>query len=259
MTLTRTVSSPQSSTASNNTLTRNVQSSHLLLLGEDTPPTSPTSPTGSSGPYFPLSECLSGSRSLFFNEVMNQPSSAPVTPAPTARGLSSNSVGGGTGSAGTQSLRGKLRREDWDLFYDQPRPLGQSQQQLAPSGRNREDHEGMHDAIRGFEEKFSRSFKRLMPPGQKPPPLGQDPGGNKFVPPPRPPKPPHLSDQPSHNYLNLDQLQSGGRPHSRSSSPRSPSSISPSSVPTPSNADAWYIFFIFWYEKGSCFLTKLLF
>lgn len=64
---------------------------------------------------------------LFFfplhNQVMasiNQPSSAPVTPAPT-RGLSNASL-----NIGTQSLRGKPRREDWDLFYDQPRQLGTS-------------------------------------------------------------------------------------------------------------------------------------
>lgn len=253
LTLTRNVTSPSANTvasSANNTLTRQVQSSHLLLLGEDTPPTSPISPTGSSGPYFPLSECLSGSRSLFFNEVMsstNQPSSAPVTPAPTARGI--GGTGGGAGGAlsgagtlGTQSLRGKPRRENWDLFYDQPRPLGQSQQQLTTaSGRNRAGPEGLADAITGFEEKFSRSFKRLMPAGQQQPkpPLAAGAEGQKFVPPPRPPKPPHLSDQPSHNYLNLDQLQSGVRTHSRSSSPRSPPASASPSMPTASNPDAW--------------------
>lgn len=240
LTLTRPVSTSSSTTsttttAANQQLARTLQTNHLAL-GEDTPPTSPVSPTGSSGPYFPLSECLSGSRSLFFSEVLassNQPSSAPVTPAPTARGL----------GLGTQSLRGKPRREDWDLFYDQPRQLGQqtaagqtthSHQQILREN----DDQDIHDTIRGLEEKFVRSFKKLLPAGgQKQASLG---GGQKFVPPPRPPKPPHLSDQPSHNYLNLDQLHSGGggRTHSRSSSPRSPPSISPP-LPTPTNPDAW--------------------
>lgn len=244
LTLTRPNSNAPSAMTSavNSAMSRTMQVGQLL---EDTPPTSPTSPTGSSGPYFPLSECLSGSRSLAqFQEAMasvGQPSSAPVTPAPTARGL----------GLGTQSLRGKPRREDWDLFYDQPRQLsspgqalGQSQQLQTVSSA--QDDQGVHEAIRSFEDKFSRSFKRLQPAaaaaGQKPP--VHLVGGQKFVPPPRPPKPPHLIDQPSHNYLNLEQLQSptsvaaGGRTHSRSSSPRSPPSISPP-LPTPTNADAW--------------------
>lgn len=250
LTLTRPVSNASSTLAMaagvGSSMGRSLQVNQLL---EDTPPTSPTSPTGSSGPYFPLSECLSGSRSLIIKEAMasgSQPSSAPVTPAPTARCL----------GLGTQSLRGKSRRDNWDLFYDQPRhlssvpgqALGQSQQ-LQPVSSSVLDDQGVHDAIRSFEDKFSRSFKRLQPAtsgsavaGQKPP--AHFVGGQKFVPPPRPPKPPHLIDQPSHNYLNLEQLQSptsvaaGGRTHSRSSSPRSPPSISPP-LPTPTNADAW--------------------
>ena len=241
LTLTRSSSNAPSTlaTGSNSTIARNLQVGQLL---EDTPPTSPTSPTGSSGPYFPLSECLSGPRSLVFQEAMasaGQPSSAPVTPATTARGL----------GLGTQSLRGKPRSEDWG-FYDQPRQLaspnqalGQSQQ--LPPVSSTLDEQGVHDAIRQFEDKFSRSFKKLQPAtaaGQKQP--AQLGGGQKFVPPPRPPKPPHLIDQPSHNYLNLEQLQSpnpaGVRSHSRSSSPRSPPSMSPP-LQTPTNPDAWYL------------------
>ena len=109
--------------------------SRSSALTEDTPPTSPTSPTGSSGPYFPLSECLSGSRSLFFNSEMmasiNQPSSAPVTPAPS-RGMSTSTSLGIC--SGTQSLRGKPRREDWDLFYDQPRQLAPPSATFFPEG-----------------------------------------------------------------------------------------------------------------------------
>ena len=255
LTLTRPISSASTMTATsaiNQPLVRTLQANHMNV-GEDTPPTSPVSPTGSSGPYFPLSECLSGSRSLFFSEVMastNQPSSAPVTPAPTARGL----------GLGTQSLRGKPRREDWDLFYDQPRQLGQAgaaqSQQLL---RENEDQD-IHDTIRGLEEKFVRSFKKLLPTGQKQAQIS----GQKFVPPPRPPKPPHLSDQPSHNYLKLDQLHSGGsgRTHSRSSSPRSPPSISPL-LPTPTNPDAWYAnkrsVDIYRHLLGSCLISFLLF
>ena len=212
--------------AASNALTRSVQASQALLLG-DTPPTSPTSPTGSSGPYFNLTDCFSGS-------VINQPSSAPVTPAPTARSLSG--AGGVGGGLGTQSLRGKPRREDWDLFYDKPRHLGGNGQSQQP--RSADNDGSVDEAVRGFEEKFARSFKRLLPAGQNRP-AAEAGGDHKFVPPPRPPKPPHLSDQPSHNYLNLDQLQSSGRTHSRSSSPRSPPSLSPS-LTTPSNADAWY-------------------
>jgi len=206
-------------TGSSMTLTRPPASSARSTLEVDTPPTSPTSPTGSSGPYFPLSECLSGSRSLFFNNEMmasmNQPSSAPVTPAPT-RGMAS-----GICTIGTQSLRGKPRREDWDLFYDQPR-------HLAPASTEFPEGEA-HDSVRGFEEKFARSFKKLLP------------GDGKFVAPPRPPKPAHLTtDHPSHNYLNLEQISAPKTP-SRSSSPRSPPSISPL-LPTPTNPDAWYDF-----------------
>lgn len=238
LTLTRPLSTATSTmtmqSAVGSTLSRTLQASHLL---EDTPPTSPTSPTGSSGPYFPLSECLSGSRSLLIKEAMasvSQPSSAPVTPAPTARGL----------GLGTQSLRGKPRREDWDLFYDQPRHLsapgqGLGQSQQLPPVSSPLDEQGIHDAIRSFEDKFSRSFKRLQPvhsaTGQKPP--AQLAAGQKFVPPPRPPKPPHLIDQPSHNYLNLEQLQSPG-PMATSVGPRSPPSISPP-LPTPTNPDSW--------------------
>ncbi|KAI9556953.1 Protein daughter of sevenless [Daphnia sinensis] len=251
LTLTRpgpNTSSTMASTGVHSTMARSLQVSQLL---EDTPPTSPTSPTGSSGPYFPLSECLSGSRGLVFQEAMasaGQPSSAPVTPAPTARGL----------GLGTQSLRGRPQREDWDLFYDQPRQLsaaGQSQlgqsQQLQPVTSLARDDQGVHEAIRSFEDKFARSFKRLQPASaaDQRTPVPHLVGGQKFIPPPRPPKPPHLIDQPSHNYLNLEQLQSptsvaaggGGRSHSRSSSPRSPPSISPT-LPTPTNADAWYDF-----------------
>lgn len=69
--------------------------------------------------------------------------------------------------------------------------------------------------VRGFEEKFARSFKKLLPTSQS---SAQSPGpqsatvgggGERFVAPPRPPKPAHLSsDHPSHNYLNLDQVPS---------------------------------------------------
>lgn len=188
---------------------------------EDTPPTSPTSPTGSSGPYFPLSECLSGSRSALIHESMasiNQPSSAPVTPAPT-RGFAA--------SMGTQSLRGKPRREDWNLmFYDQPRQLAVA--------HVFDSHGEQPDLVRGVEEKFARSFKKLLPASQR------SAAGERFVPPPRPPKPAHLSsEQPSHNYLNLEQIHAPKTP-SRSSSPRSPPSVSPL-LPTPSNADSWCV------------------
>ena len=238
LTLTRPVSTASSTmTIQSATLARTLQSNHLL---EDTPPTSPTSPTGSSGPYFPLSECLSGSRSLIMKEAMaasvGQPSSAPVTPAPTARGL----------GLGTQSLRGKPRREDWDLFYDQPRQLsaaagqglGQSQQQLptAANTNGQLDDQAIHDAIRSFEDKFSRSFKRLQPAAAAQSTTAAA-GGQKFVPPPRPPKPAHLIEHPSHNYLNLEQLQSPS-PMATGGGPRSPPSISPP-LPTPTNADSW--------------------
>ena len=190
------------------TLTRPPPSSRSGM--EDTPPVSPTSPTGSSGPYFPLSECVSGTRSLFFSEVMasiNQPSSAPVTPAPT-RGVSTVSL-----NMGTRSLRGKPRREDWDLFYDEPRHLGP-----------------VVGEAQGFEPKDAvRSFKKPE----------SSTSGSASHPPPRPPKPPHLSDHPSHNYLNLDQVNVPKTP-SRSSSPRSPPSVSPP-LNTPT-ADAWYSF-----------------
>ena len=248
VTLTRPVSNASSTMATtgvHSAMARTLQVSQLL---EDTPPTSPTSPTGSSGPYFPLSECLSGSRSLVFQEAMaslGQPSSAPVTPAPTARGL----------ALGTQSLRGRPQREGWDIFCDQPRQLsspghsqlGQSQQLQPVSSSSSRDDQGVHAAIRNFEDKFAHSFKRLQPAtaASQRAPVPHLVGGQKFVPPPRPPKPPHLIDQPSHNYLNLEQLQSptcvasgGGRSHSRSSSPRSPSSTSPP-LPTPTNVDSW--------------------
>ncbi|KAL0099935.1 hypothetical protein PUN28_019985 [Cardiocondyla obscurior] len=176
---------------------------------QESPPTSPTSTI--SGPYIPISECISGRR---LNDTSSLSSAlgqgpehydaprrlAPSPPrSPTTTDAESVFTDDEWPTSGTNT--------NWDTL---PSTGGDSRQAHGPS-----DNEIGAWSVR-------KRFAKLRIDSTAPPAV------EKFPAPPRPPKPPHmLPENPGHNYLNLDGA-------TESSKPSTPATPAPSTPAVPS-------------------------
>ncbi|XP_071560404.1 uncharacterized protein [Temnothorax nylanderi] len=177
---------------------------------QESPPTSPTSTI--SGPYIPISECISGRRlndTSSLNSALGQGPEhydAPrrLAPSPPRSPTTTDAESVFTDDEWTTSVTSA----NWDTLPS----TGDSRQPHGPG-----DHEIGSWSVRKRFGKL-RIVDSAVPPAVE-----------KLPAPPRPPKPPHmLPENPGHNYLNLD----GATESSKPSTPATPAPTTPAAAAT---------------------------
>ncbi|XP_050452790.1 GRB2-associated-binding protein 2 [Cataglyphis hispanica] len=172
---------------------------------QESPPTSPTSTI--SGPYIPISECISGRRlndTSSLNSALGQGPEhydAPRRLAPSP-----------PRSPTTTDAESVFTDDEWTT------PVPGANWDTLPSTGNSRHHEIGSWSVRKRFGKL-RIVDSAVPPAVE-----------KLPVPPRPPKPPHmLPENPGHNYLNLD----GATESSKPTTPATPAStITPAATTT---------------------------
>ncbi|XP_012543648.1 GRB2-associated-binding protein 2-like [Monomorium pharaonis] len=161
---------------------------------QESPPISPTSTI--SGPYIPISECISGRRlndTSSLNSALGQGPEhydAPrrLAPSPPRSPTTTDAESVFTDDEWTASVT----NPNWDTLPS----TGDARQPHGPS-----DHEIGSWSVRKRFGKL-RIVDSAVPPALE-----------KLPAPPRPPKPPHmLPENPGHNYLNLDGATESSKP-----------------------------------------------
>lgn len=188
---------------------------------QESPPISPTSTI--SGPYIPISECISGRRQL------NDTSS-----------LSSGMGGHGQGELydaprklAPSPPRSPTTTDAESVFTDDEwtTPVPSVNWETFPSSGDSRPSQSSGDADIGSWSVRKRFGKLRIVDSSVPPP-----DDSIFPVPPRPPKPSHLvTDNPGHNYLNLDGS-------TESSKPTTPATPAPSTASTAIVTDETYDF-----------------
>ncbi|KAH0951079.1 hypothetical protein HN011_001692 [Eciton burchellii] len=183
---------------------------------QESPPTSPTSTI--SGPYIPISECISGRRlndTSSLNSALGQGPEhydAPRRLAPSP-----------PRSPTTTDAESVFTDDEWTM----PVPGANWE-----TGDLRQSH-GTADAEIGSWSVRKRFGKLRIVDSAVPPAI------EKLPAPPRPPKPPHmLPELPGHNYLNLD----GATESSKPTTPATPVSVTTTSTVTSIVNDESYDF-----------------
>ncbi|XP_014467730.1 PREDICTED: GRB2-associated-binding protein 2 isoform X1 [Dinoponera quadriceps] len=175
---------------------------------QESPPTSPTSTI--SGPYIPISECISGRRlndTSSLNSALGQGPEhydAPrrLAPSPPRSPTTTDAESVFTDDEWTTPVPSV----NWDTFPS--------------TGDSRPSH-GLSDAEIGSWSVKKRFGKLKIVDSAVPPAV------EKLPAPPRPPKPPHmLPENPGHNYLNLD----GATESSKPTTPATPAPTTPAAT-----------------------------
>ncbi|XP_029155808.1 protein daughter of sevenless [Nylanderia fulva] len=171
---------------------------------QESPPTSPTSTI--SGPYIPISECISGRRlndTSSLNSTLGQGPEhydAPRRLAPSP-----------PRSPTTTDAESVFTDDEWTT------PVPGANWDTLPSTGDSRQHEIGSWSVR-------KRFGKLSIVDSAVPPAAE-----KLPVPPRPPKPPHmLPENPGHNYLNLD----GATESSKPTTPATPASTSAATTTT---------------------------
>lgn len=205
---------------------------------QESPPTSPTSTI--SGPYIPISECISGRR---LNDTSSLSSAlgqalgpehydAPrkLAPSPPRSPTTTDAESVFTDDEWTMPVPSV----NWDTFpstgeslltsarYNLSRTCRAFVDELTCMlGDSRPSH-GLSDAEIGSWS-VKKRFGKLKIVDSAVPPVDQE----KLPAPPRPPKPPHmLPENPGHNYLNLD----GATESSKPTTPATPAPTTPAAI-----------------------------
>ncbi|XP_018344167.1 PREDICTED: GRB2-associated-binding protein 2 [Trachymyrmex septentrionalis] len=177
---------------------------------QESPPTSPTSTI--SGPYIPISECISGRRLNDTSSLSSALGQGPehydaprrLAPSPPRSPTTTDAESVFTDDEWTTCVPSA----NWDTLPS----TGDSRQPHGPG-----DHEiGSWSVKKRFGK--LRIVDSTIPPAVE-----------KLPAPPRPPKPPHmLPENPGHNYLNLD----GATESSKPSTPATPAPTTPATTIT---------------------------
>ncbi|XP_011880032.1 PREDICTED: protein daughter of sevenless isoform X2 [Vollenhovia emeryi] len=174
---------------------------------QESPPISPTSTI--SGPYIPISECISGRRLNDTSSLSSALGQGPehydaprrLAPSPPRSPTTTDAESVFTDDEWTASMTST----NWDTLPS----TGDSRQPHGPG-----DHEIGPWSVR-------KRFGKLRIDSAVPPAV------EKLPAPPRPPKPPHmLPENPGHNYLNLD----GATESSKPSTPATPAPTTPAAA-----------------------------
>ncbi|XP_012288174.1 GRB2-associated-binding protein 2 [Orussus abietinus] len=175
---------------------------------QESPPISPTSTI--SGPYIPISECISGRRlndtsslsSAFGQGPEHYDAPRRLAPSPPR-------------SPTTTDAESVFTDDEWAA------PVPSVNWETFPcSGESKPSH-SLSDAEIGSWSVRKRFGKLRIVDSATPPVVEKIPA------PPRPPKPPHmLPENPGHNYLNLD----GATESSKPTTPATPASTTPASA-----------------------------
>ncbi|XP_011648407.1 GRB2-associated-binding protein 2 isoform X2 [Pogonomyrmex barbatus] len=173
---------------------------------QESPPTSPTSTI--SGPYIPISECISGRR---LNDTSSLSSALGQGPEhyDAPRKLAPSPPRSPT----TTDAESVFTDDEWA-------PVMSIHWDTLPTGDSRQPH-GSGDQEIGSWSVRKRFGKLRIVDSALPPAM------EKLPAPPRPPKPPHmLPENPGHNYLNLD----GATESSKPSTPATPAPTTPAAA-----------------------------
>lgn len=213
---------------------------------QESPPTSPTSTI--SGPYIPISECISGRRLNDTSSLSSALGQGPehydaprrLAPSPPRSPTTTDAESVFTDDEWTTPVPSV----NWDtfpstgkyflmfarcnlscacLFVNEPNYV---------IGDSRPSH-GLSDAEIGSWSVKKRFGKMKIVDSTVPPAV------EKLPAPPRPPKPPHmLPENPGHNYLNLD----GATESSKPTTPATPAPTTPATSATAAVTDESYDF-----------------
>ncbi|XP_076619370.1 daughter of sevenless [Colletes latitarsis] len=175
---------------------------------QESPPISPTSTI--SGPYIPISECISGRRlndTSSLNSALGQGPEhydAPRRLAPSP-----------PRSPTTTDAESVFTDDEWTA------PVPSVNWETFPSSGETKQPQGSNDAEIGSWSVRKRFGKLRIVDSAVPPSV------EKLPAPPRPPKPPHmLPENPGHNYLNLD----GATESSKPTTPATPAPSTPATI-----------------------------
>ncbi|XP_076676097.1 uncharacterized protein LOC143373090 [Andrena cerasifolii] len=184
---------------------------------QESPPISPTSTI--SGPYIPISECISGRR---LNDTSSLSSGLGQGPEhyDAPRRLAPSPPRSPT----TTDAESVFTDDEWTA------PVPSVNWETFPSSGETKHPQGSSDAEIGSWSVRKRFGKLRIVDSAVPP------SAEKLPAPPRPPKPPHmLPENPGHNYLNLDGA-------TESSKPTTPATPAPSTPATAIVTDESYDF-----------------
>ncbi|XP_011684522.1 PREDICTED: protein daughter of sevenless isoform X2 [Wasmannia auropunctata] len=179
---------------------------------QESPPISPTSTI--SGPYIPISECISGRRlndTSSLNSALGQGPEHYDAPRRLAPSPPRSPTTTDAESVFTDDEWTSVTSANWDTLPStgDSRPLGPGDNEI-----------GSWSVRKRFGK--LRIVDSTIPPAV-----------DKLPAPPRPPKPPHmLPENPGHNYLNLD----GATESSKPSTPATPAPTTPAAATTTTTA-----------------------
>ncbi|CAL7937043.1 unnamed protein product [Xylocopa violacea] len=184
---------------------------------QESPPISPTSTI--SGPYIPISECISGRR---LNEISS--SNSTLGQGPEHYDAPRRLAPSPPRSPTTTDAESVLTDDEWTT------PVPSVNWETFPSAGESKQLHGTSDAEIGSWSVRQRFGKLRIVESTVPPYV------EKLPAPPRPPKPPHmLPENPGHNYLNLEGA-------TESSKPTTPATPAPSTPATAIVTDESYDF-----------------
>lgn len=166
---------------------------------QESPPISPTSTI--SGPYIPISECISGRR---LNDTSSL-NSANLVQGPEHYDAPRRLAPSPPRSPTTTDAESVFTDDEWTA------PVPSVNWETFPSsGESARHPHGMSDAeIDSWSVR--KRFGKMKIVDSVTPPITA--AAEKLPAPPRPPKPPHmLPDNPGHNYLNLDGATESSKP-----------------------------------------------
>ncbi|XP_017879365.1 GRB2-associated-binding protein 2 isoform X2 [Ceratina calcarata] len=201
---------------------------------QESPPISPTSTI--SGPYIPISECISGRR---LNDTSSLNSATNLGQGPEHYDAPRRLAPSPPRSPTTTDAESVFTDDEWTA------PVPSVNWETFPSsgsGQSKHLHVGSSSTsdteIDSWRVRKRFGKMKIVDPSSVPTPPTTA-AAEKLPAPPRPPKPPHmLPDNPGHNYLNLD----GATESSKPTTPATPAPSTPAAAATATVTDESYDF-----------------
>lgn len=199
---------------------------------QESPPTSPTSTI--SGPYIPISECISGRR---LGDTISLDSTHG--PGPDHYDAPRRLAPSPPRSPTTTDAESTFTDDEWGVPVPSVnRDTLPSDYLRSPDNSRPPDNSRLPDDLRPLEENAIDSSKPPVDAPSTRPHPSMPPAVEESIP-PRPPKPPHmLHENPGHNYLNLD----GATESSKPTTPATPTPMTPATTSSATVTDESYDF-----------------